>query len=322
MRAEEQLTSFLTFFFIRGYNRPCSIPARKNERSPRGGKMNRPTRPKPAYFCLFIMLTSLLSLMNCTKERLKPADLVLLNGEIFTADAGNPSAQALAITGNILSAVLSDDEGAKKYIGDKTHVIDLKGKFVTPGIIDGHVHFNGAGSLIVDANLMMVSDKAGLREEIGRVAKLLDRGEWITGGLWGAYEQWELGDIGDQASGTTEAWRPNRSMIDDLTPDNPCLLCRFDYKEWLANTAALEAAGMENEKIEGMEAGRDGKPTGIIFGSTPALKRLRQAVKKKSHKRMLDENRAALKALREAGVAEIHDIATPEQTLHRTPRKR
>lgn len=263
---------------------------------------------------VFFAFSLLLNFFGCAKKQILPADLVLLNGTIFTADADNPSAMALVITGNKLTAVLSDDTKAQKYIGNKTEVIDLAGKFVTPGIIDGHVHFNRAGSLIIDANLMTVSDETGLRKEIGRVADLLEQGEWITGGLWGAYEQWSLGDAGRDPSAKGKTWRPNRFMIDDLTPDNPCLLCRFDYKEWLANTAALRAAGLENEKIESMEIGSGGKATGIIFGASPALKRLRQTVKPKSHKRMLDENRAALKALREAGVVEIHDIATPEQT--------
>lgn len=261
-----------------------------------------------------ITFSLLMNFGGCTKAQISPADLVLLNGDIFTADADNPSARALVITGNKLTGVFLDDAEAKKFIGDKTEVIDLAGKFVTPGIIDGHVHFNRAGSLIIDANLMTVSDETGLRKEIGRVADLLEQGEWITGGLWGAYEQWSLGDAGEGISGVKNIWRPNRAMIDDLTPDNPCLLCRFDYKEWLANTAALKAAEMENEKLEGMEIGSDGKPTGIIFGATPALKKLRNTVKPKSHKRMLDENRAGLKALREAGIVEIHDIATPEQT--------
>ena len=276
--------------------------------------MNKSIRLHHTFLCVFFSLLLLLNSASCTKEKILPADLVLMNGEIFTADVDNPSAKALAITGNKLIAILSDDATVNKYIGDKTKVIDLAGKFVTPGIIDGHVHFNRAGSLIIDANLMTVSDEEGLREEIGRVAQLLEKEEWITGGLWGAYEQWSLGDAGEDASGDRKAWRPNRSMIDDLTPDNPGLLCRFDYKEWLANSAALKAAGLENEKMDGMEIGPEGKPTGVIFGSTPALKQLQQAVKPKSHKRMLDENRAALKALREAGVVEIHDIASAEQT--------
>jgi len=263
---------------------------------------------------LFITIIVLCQFTGCSKIEVISADIVMLNGKIFTANPDNPTAKALVITGNKLTAVLSDNGKAKKYIGEETKVIDLGGKFVTPGIIDAHVHFNSAGSLIIDANLMTVSDEEGLRKEIGRVAELLDEGEWITRGLWGAYEQWALGDSGEDTSKKKDPWRPHRSMIDDLTPDNPCLLCRFDFLEWLANTAALKAAGLEEKKLKGMEIGPDGKPTGIIFCDSPAYDRLREAVKPKSHKRLLDENRAALQALREAGIVEIHDIARPDQT--------
>ncbi|MBS3818467.1 amidohydrolase family protein, partial [bacterium] len=57
-----------------------------------------------------------------------------------------------------------------------------------------------------------------------------------------------------------------------------------------------------------------GKPTGIILRSSPAFEKLKEARKPKSHERLLDENRAALEALRKAGIVEIHDIATPSQT--------
>ncbi len=90
-----------------------------------------------------------------------PADLVLFNGVVYTADPNNPEATALVITGNKITAVCGHNSEVGKYIGDKTVIIDLAGKFVTPGIIDGHVHFNGAGALINDANLMTVSDKEG-----------------------------------------------------------------------------------------------------------------------------------------------------------------
>ena len=259
-----------------------------------------------------ILLLSLLTM--CSRTEITPADIVMLDGKIFTANPDNPSAEALVINGNKITAVLSDNVKAKKYIGEVTKILDLKGRFITPGIIDGHVHFNNAGALINDANLMTVADEQGLRGEIRRVVDLLDEGEWITQGLWGAYEQWALGDAGDKGSEKKEPWSPNRSMIDDLTPNNPCLLCRFDYKVWLANTAALEAAGLEDAELEGMEIGPDGKPTGIIYRPSPAFERLVKARKPKSHKRLLDENRAALRALREAGIVEIHDIATPDQT--------
>jgi predicted amidohydrolase YtcJ len=111
-----------------------------------------------------------------------------------------------------------------------------------------------------------------------------------------------------------EPWKPSRFMIDDLTPNNPCFLCRFDYREWLANTEALKAAGLAEGGVKGMEMGMDGKPTGIIHGPSPAFDRLRKAITPKSHKRLLDESRAGLKALREAGIVEVHDIERPDQT--------
>jgi len=263
-----------------------------------------------------IFLTAIIffNFFGCSQRAKIPADLVLLNGDIYTVNPDYPVAKALVITGNKITAVFKKDKDAKKYIGEQTTVIDLEGKFVTPGIIDGHVHFNRAGALINDANLMTVSDEEGLKKEISRVAELLDDGEWITEGLWGAYEQWALGDAGEETTEEKETWRPNRYMIDDLTPNNPTFICRFDYKEWLANTSALKAAGLEKAKLDGMEIGADGRPTGIIFRPSPAFESLSKARKPKSHGRLLDENRAALSALREAGIVEVHDIAVPVQT--------
>ncbi len=269
----------------------------------------------PVYF---ITLSAILLLSNCTKpepvEIIPPADLVLTNGLIYTMNPEMPTAVALAVTGTKITALFQSQEEAQKYIGETTRRIDLQGALVTPGIIDGHVHFNRSGALINDANLMTVSDEEGLRQEISELVEVLDDGEWITEGLWGAYEQWSLGDAGATASKKKKKWRPHRDMIDELSPNNPCFLCRFDYNEWLANTAALEAAGMKDKIYNGMIIDKNGRTTGIIERPSPAFDILNKAVKPKSPKRLLDENRAALKALREAGIVEVHDIERPEQT--------
>jgi predicted amidohydrolase YtcJ len=228
-----------------------------------------------------------------------PADLVLLNGTVHTVNPASPRAGFLAVRGKTIVAVGEKDREAGKHIGPATRVIDLKGKFVLPGIIDAHVHFERAGALINDANLMTVSDEAGLRREVSRVAERLGEGEWITEGLWGAYEKWDLGDAGGSERREKAAWRPNRAMIDDLTPAHPCFLCRYDLQVWLANTAALKAAGLEGKKVEGLELGSDGKATGIVLRPSPAFSAISKAVRPKSRQRLLDENRAALKALRE-----------------------
>jgi len=270
------------------------------------------------YGLTYIMLFSIIAMgiiasffYGCAPE--KKADLVLRSGVIYTVNEDKPWAEALAINDNKIIGVFKNDEDVEKHIGRNTRVVDLKGNFVTPGMIDGHVHFNRAGALINDVNLMTVSDEDGLIEEINRVVNILDDGEWITEGLWGAYEQWAEGDPGAQEREDNELWRPHKDMIDDITTDNPVFLCRFDKEEWLANKKALEAAGLYENHVEGMELDEDGNPTGVIFSNTPAYTKLNDVIEPKSHERLMDENRAALKALREAGIVEVQDIATPGQ---------
>jgi len=241
------------------------------------------------------------------------ASIVLRNGEIYTMEEAHPWAKALAISGGKIIAVVDNDEQADDYVGPETKVIDLKGGFAVPGFIDAHTHFANAGALVNGVNLLTVADNGGLRREIARVVRIVGDGEWITGGLWGAYEQWALGAA---ASGEKkqQRWEPERAAIDDLTPNNPCLLSSFDSKLFLANTAALQAAGLGSARLLGMKLDKKGAPTGLIHEGSPALKLLRQMVRPKSEKRLLDESRAGLAKLAESGIVEIHDITSPEQT--------
>lgn len=257
-----------------------------------------------------ILILFSLSYYSCKEQ---PANLVLINGEVYTMEDDLPWASGIVIHGNKITALLLDSKEANKFIGHETRVIDLEGSFVVPGFIDGHVHFNNAGSLINDANLMAVSDEDGLKKEIQRVVEILGPGEWITGGLWGAYEQWSLG--ASATAGKTEMrWEPDRWMIDDLTLNNPCLLYNFDRTMFLANSAALSEAGIEDSILEGMKVNAGGMTTGLIFNGSPALDQIKDVIKPKSHERLLNENRAALKRLRESGIVEVHDIAVPDQT--------
>ena len=95
--------------------------------------------------------------------------------------------------------------------------------------------------------------------------------------------------------GPASRWLPDRAMIDDLTQANPCLLSSYDRELFLANTPALEAAGLVAEPMPGMDRRSDGSPTGLIRAGSPALERIRDRIQPKSHERLLDENRAALR---------------------------
>ena len=259
---------------------------------------------------LFLVASAALSCSSKT-----PGDVVLRNGEVYTMEEAQPWASAVVINGNTITAVLENDAEADAYIGPDTRVVDLDGKFVLPGFIDGHTHFNRAGELIIDVNLMNVSDDDGLQKEMERVTGIIGDDEWITGGLWGAYEQWSLGAAA--SDGRKEGrWEPTRWVIDEVTANNPCLLYSFDYELFLANTPALQAAGLEEANLPGMKKDANGQVTGLIAKDSPAIAKIREKVQPKSHDRLLNENRAALARLAESGVVEVQDI-TPDDQMER-----
>jgi len=112
------------------------------------------------------------------------ADLVLRNGRICTMKKAMPWASAVAIAGNKIVAVLPNDAEVAVYIGTSTHVVDLDGRFMLPGFIDSHVHLASAGALLNGANLLAVSDDIVLREEISRVAAILEPGQRNRPAFW------------------------------------------------------------------------------------------------------------------------------------------
>ncbi|MDG1996675.1 MAG: amidohydrolase family protein, partial [Emcibacteraceae bacterium] len=225
------------------------------------------------------------------------ADVVFRNGDVYTVEAVQEWAKGVAVKGNEIVAIFDNEMDADAYIGEGTRVVDLKGRMLMPGFIDGHSHLNGAGAQLNDANLLKVSDDAALRTEITRILPNIPEGEWITRGLWGAYEAWGAGDASvdaDAGANFSGRWKPNRVTIDDLTPNTPVFVSSFERPAelHLANTAALKLAGLETEVLVGMAVNEDGTPTGLIEKDSPAIDRIRAVVTEKSHERILNEIRA------------------------------
>jgi len=253
-----------------------------------------------------------------------PADLVLVNGNVYTLDDDRPTAQAIAIRGERIVAVGSDDE-ARALAGPDTRVIDLAGAFVSPGFNDGHVHVEGTGALIVGVNLLDVHEPVAFAERIEGAAGRLPAGSWITRGDWGAYERWGAGSSGREADpGAAEVgtsangpFTPHRDLIDGVTPDHPVLVNRFDRSMFLANSVALGLAGITGDTPAPaggtIETGPDGRLTGILRGTAVDL--VRDAMTPKSFEQRLAEVRAVLQEAREGGVTTIQDITSSDQ-LH------
>ena len=247
------------------------------------------------------------------------ADLIVRNARIWTGDSTSPRAEALAVRGERLLAVGTNAE-ADAHRGSRTRVIDAGGRFMTPGFIDDHTHFGQAGALLIGANLLDVHTPVPFAERVKAAAQRMSPGAWLTGGDWGAYEDNPANSTGPAGGRPATRFSPDKSIIDSVTPNTPALLNRWDRSAWLANSAALRAAGLTcGTSTEGLECS-SGQPTGRVSGA--ALARVRRAIAPKTFDQRLREGRAALQHLTELGVTTMHDITPPAQLPVYTELKR
>jgi predicted amidohydrolase YtcJ len=246
-----------------------------------------------------------------------PADLILTNARIYTVDAARPWAEAVAIRGSRIAAVGSAAE-VQALSGPQTRTIDLKGAFVSPGFNDAHVHIDSTGSLLVGVNLLEIHEAKAFTTAVQGAAARLPAGSWITRGDWGAYEKWGAGSPGQAAPGAAPSqgpFTPSRDLIDPVTPAHPVFVQRFDRSMYLANSLALEAAGITestpNPPDGEIVKDANGRLTGILKGSAANL--VRKVIPPVPFEQRLVQVRAVLKEAREGGVTTMQDLTSAEQ---------
>ena len=264
---------------------------------------------------LMVVLASLLPATIAAQD----ADLILRNGRIWTGDTLHPYAQALAVRGERLLAVGTAAQ-VLRHRSARTRVIDLRGRFVTPGFIDDHTHFSQAGALLIGANLLDVSTPGPFAQRIKAAVGRMSPGAWLTGGDWGAYEDSPANSTGAPGARPAARFSPDRSIIDSVSGSTPMLLQRWDRSAFLANGVALDRAGLSCERsVAGLECVA-GRATGRVADS--ALARVRRVITPPTFDQRLRESRAALLHLAELGVTTIHDITPPTQLPVYTELKR
>ena len=257
------------------------------------------------------------SVMGCAGGQ-PVADLVLVNGTVYTVEAENPTAEAIAIQGDRILAVGTTAE-VQRYAGPATRTIDVAGAFVSPGFNDGHVHIQGTGALLVGVNLLDVHAPESFTERIAGATTRLPAGSWITRGDWGAYEQWEAGSAGAEGAGDAAAgpFTPDRNLIDEVTPDHPVLVNRFDRSMYLANSLALELAGIDETTRAPADGeivkDETGRLTGILTGT--AVNLVREAITPISFEQRLIMVKAVLDEARQGGITTIQDLTSAPQLM-------
>jgi predicted amidohydrolase YtcJ len=246
-----------------------------------------------------------------------PADLVLRNGKIVTMDAKSPQAQAVAITGDRITAV-GTNAAIQRYVGPGTKVIDLQGRLAVPGFNESHGHFSGLGSSLTQLKLMGVPSWQDIAAMVGDAAKKAKPGAWIQGRGW-HQEKW------NRSPGRVVKGFQTNDLINAAAPNNPVVLGHASGHALIANDAALALAGVTaaTPNPPGGEIIKDdtGKPTGVFVDGAQSL--IRRALDKSLAQRSPDEKRAdfrnevhlAVQNALENGVTTFQDMGESFATI-------
>jgi predicted amidohydrolase YtcJ len=217
----------------------------------------------------------------------QPADLVLLGGRVATMDAARRFTSGLAVRAGRIVAV-GPDAAVRAHIGPSTRVIELRGRTVTPGFQDAHVHPVHGGL----ARMRCELHETRGRDEVLAVIREYVAGHpdlpWITGGGW---------YMADFPGGT-----PRKEDLDAIVPDRPVVLPNRDGHSVWVNSRALELAGIDADTPDPadgrIERDPDGTPTGTLHeGAADLVEQF-----------MPDDTPADLEAALRIGQAYLHSL--------------
>ena len=189
-----------------------------------------------------------------------PATLVLRNGKIVTVDAAMPEAQAIAIRGDRIVAV-GTNQAIQAFVGSATQVIDLRGQLAIPGLVESHGHFMGLGQSKLTLDLMDVKDWDEIVAMVAAAAAQAKPGEWILGRGW-HQEKWA-----STPKPNVEGF-PFHDALSKVSPNNPVMLTHASGHATFVNAKAMEAANLTRTTVNpsGGEILKDatGRPIGLL----------------------------------------------------------
>ena len=250
----------------------------------------------------------------CSKKN-EPADLIISGGKIYTMNEAQPEVEAVAVRNDkIIFAGSSKDVELLK--GDKTQLIDLKGKTMTPGLIEGHGHLFGLGYNLIQLDLMGIKNFDELIEKVKEAAAKSQPGDWILGRGW-HQDKWDM-----KPAKIINGF-PTHELLSKVSPNNPVYLAHASGHLALVNAKAMELAGVNQLSLEkrkqisteGGEIVRDalGNPTGIFNENAMGL--IRAVMPDRDEETSTKALELALRACAENGITGFHDAGIGKDGL-------
>ena len=265
--------------------------------------MNRFSSFLASFTCAFVLLS------GCASTEMDETSYVLVDAIIYTADPTFPTAEAMAVVDGKVAMVGMEDDVLQAF--PKLTLKSAGGKAVVPGFTDAHAHFMGLGQekLFVD-----LRDTKDIPEVIARLKAFeanLPDDAWIQGRGWNQV-LWPGREF------------PTRQDLDEAFPTRPVWLSRIDGHASWANTAALEAAGMDKIRSASDPQGgaiirnATGEPTGVFVDTAQRfVGRVAPGVTEEDLDRALE---LALQEAAEMGLTGIHDAGVGSATIDRYKR--
>ena len=237
------------------------------------------------------------------------ADQLLINGRIYTMDAGCPRASALAIAGERVLAVGDDPSALRDLLAPGGEVLDLGGRCVIPGLTDSHIHFTWYA---LGLRALDLTGATTLDEMLALVAKQAQ--ETVPGERWAeSAEGWIIGRGWDQERWPERCF-PTAADLDTVAPAHPVMLRAKSGHALVANSLALRLAGVTAETLDppGGRIGRDaqGRPDGMLFEGS-AMDLVTGLIPSPGPEETDHALREAFLSAWRVGLTAIHDVDSP-----------
>ena len=261
---------------------------------------------------LFIVL---LVLASCSNPKKTSATLLIYGGPIYTVDSTQAMVQAVATKGDTI-LYAGDLAEAEAYKTEETQIIDLQGKTMTPGLIEGHGHFMGLGYNELNIDLINTTSYQEIVDIVAEAVKTAEPGEWITGRGW-HQSKWDTLPE-DAVNGFQTHYK-----LSQVSPDNPVYLSHASGHAGFANAKAMEIAGLQvlakdgidKLEVEGGEVMRDklGQPTGIFNERAQSL--IRKHIPQDTPEKNAKAFDLAVAACHRNGITSFHDAGIGKETI-------
>ncbi|WP_437313579.1 amidohydrolase [Sorangium sp. So ce385] len=278
-------------------------------RSRSAGDSRVPPRRRRAFGAAWAASHALFAMQVACGASMPPAaDTVLRNGFVYTVDGADSVHQAVAVRDGKIVYV-GADSGAQGYVGPRTEVVDLKGRMLMPGLVDGHLHVMSGGAQRLMCSLEYKTHTIAQLQQ--KIQACLDSEPAKGPDQWLEVTSWDR-----QGTVSVDA-DPTRAALDALRTQRPILVHSTDHHSALTNSRGMALAGITAKTPDpvGGKIGRDagGQPTGIFEDAGIAL--VSAAMPPPTPEDDVRSAKAALDAIRRQGVTTFMDAWSDERAL-------